>query len=272
MALTWLQTQLSKLTSQFSWRQSWQQSWRPWTIALSLAILCFLGLPLLGINTIPGPAPSPTYQTRTVHDPDGIGKFYWGREIAQVMGHRAALWLERPSREIQEGPQQLLTALDLHPTDVVADIGAGTGYLSFRIAPLVPAGKVIAVDIQPEMLNLLNILGAENEITNVETVLGTEMTPNLPPNTVDLALMVDAYHEFAYPREMMQGIMTALKPGGRVVLAEYRKENPLILIKPLHKMTAGQVKQEMRAIGFQWLKTDESLPQQHLLFFEKPVF
>lgn len=209
------------------------------------------------------------YEQRTFHDPDGIGKFYMGREIAQVMGHRGAGWLERSSRETEEQPQKLINALDLQPTDIVADIGAGTGYFSFRISPLVAQGKVLAVDIQPEMIEIIEWLKKENKIENVETILGTETNPNLPEATVDLALMVDAYHEFAYPREMMAGIIQGLKVGGRVVLVEYRQENPLIMIKPLHKMSEAQVKKEMQAVGLVWRGTKEILPQQHLMIFEK---
>jgi precorrin-6B methylase 2 len=202
---------------------------------------------------------------------DGIGKVYLGREIAQTMGYEGAAWLERPSRTLQESPQKAIEALALHPTDVVADIGAGSGYFATRIAALVPDGEVLAVDVQPEMLDLLQITLENQTITNVTPVLGRVDNPNLPPNTVDLALMVDAYHEFEFPREMMQGIVDALKPGGRVVLAEYRAENPLIMIKRLHKMSEAQVKREMSVAGLQWLKTEELLPQQHLLFFQKPV-
>lgn len=213
----------------------------------------------------------PYYRTKAIHNPDGIGKFYLNREIARVMGHQAMMWLERPSREIQEKPDLTVDQLKLQPNDIVADIGAGTGYFSFRMAQQVPEGKVYAVDIQPEMLDALTFLKEENNITNVETVLGEEDNPNLPPGSIDLALMVDAYHEFAYPREMMEGIFTALKPGGRVVLLEYRKENPTIPIKPLHKMSQKQVKKELKAVGLQWQTTKEFLPEQHFLVFSKPV-
>lgn len=202
---------------------------------------------------------------------DGIGKVYLGREIAQVMGHEGAYWLERPSRELQEQPQLIMNVLDLAPDAVVADIGAGTGYMTVRMAQQVPEGKVFAVDVQPEMLDLLSQRLAEENIAGVELVQGSEDDPHLPNASVDLALMVDAYHEFAYPREMMEQLKQALKPGGQVVLAEYRAENPLILIKRLHKMSETQVQREMQAVGLNWLKTDESLPQQHLLFFEKPA-
>lgn len=202
---------------------------------------------------------------------DGIGKVYMGREIAQVMGHEGAYWLERPSRELQEHPQMIVTLLELEPDDVVADIGAGTGYLSIRLAEEVSQGEVLAVDVQPEMLELLAKRLTETGISNIELVQGVIDDPHLPPESVDLALMVDAYHEFEFPLEMMTHLKAALKPGGQVVLAEYRAENPLVLIKRLHKMSETQVKREMRAVGFTWQKTDESLPQQHLLFFEKPA-
>lgn len=208
------------------------------------------------------------YQYHTVHSPDGIGKFYQGREIAKVMGHTEALWLERPSRE-DEQPQKVIAALELQPTDIVADIGAGTGYFSFRIARELSQGKVLAVDIQPEMLDIIEFLKKETKIVNVEPILGNATNPNLSANSIDLALMVDAYHEFSYPYEVMQGIVNALKPGGRIVLVEYRKENPFIPIKGLHKMTQNQVKKEMAILGLQWQQTDESLPTQHIITFVK---
>ena len=211
------------------------------------------------------------YREKAIHSPDGIGKYYMNREIAKVMGHQAMMWLERPSRVTEEKPDLTVEKLDLKPDDVVADIGAGTGYFSFRMAQQVPEGKVYAVDIQPEMLDEITFLKEKKNINNVETVLGTEEKPNLPPESIDLALMVDAYHEFAYPREMMEGIVEALKPGGRVVLLEYRKENPMIMIKPLHKMTQKQVKKELKAVGLKWQETKQFLPEQHFLVFSKPA-
>lgn len=215
-------------------------------------------------------AVSADYQTMAPSQ-DGIGRVYLGREIAKTMGHEGAAWLDRPSRVLQERPQVAVDHLELQPTDIVADIGAGSGYFVTRMAARVPQGRVLAVDVQPEMIDLLRQKLATSPMSNVDLILGTEDDPNLPPNTLDLALMVDAYHEFAYPREMMTGIVAALKPGGRVVLAEYRAENPLVMIKRLHKMSEAQVKREMAAVGLRWLKTDDALPQQHLLFFEKPV-
>ena len=202
---------------------------------------------------------------------DGIGKVYLGREIAQVMGHLGAGWLERPEREREEAPAALVKALDLKPTDTAADIGAGTGYFTFRMAEKVPQGRVLAVDIQPEMLALLDAGEKERGLTNVEPVLGKVDDPKLPENAVDLVLMVDAYHEFDHPREMMMGIVKSLKPGGRVALVEYRGEDPSVPIKPLHKMTEAQAIKEMAAVGLQHAGTDESLPIQHLMFFRKPA-
>lgn len=234
--------------------------------------IILIGLMLDACSVIPANADAESstfYQERVVHSPDGIGKFYMGREIAQVMGHTGALWLERPSRETQEQPQRLVNALDLKPTDVVADIGAGTGYFSFRLSPLVPQGKVLAVDIQPEMLDIIDSIKQERQITNVEPILGSITDPHLPTSSVDVVLMVDAYHEFSHPREVMEAIVKALKPGGRVVLVEYRGENPFVPIKALHKMTQKQARKEMSAVGLQWLETKSFLPQQHLMVFEK---
>ncbi len=209
------------------------------------------------------------YQYHAVHSREGIGKFYLGREIAKVMGHQEFLWLERPSREQQEQPKKVIEALNLKPTYIIADIGAGSGYFSFRIASLVAQGKVFAVDIQPEMLDVISFLKEENKVNNIETVLGSLTNPNLSKDSIDLVLMVDTYHELEYPKEMIENIINDLKPGGEVVLAEYRRENPLIPIKKLHKMTEKQVKREMSMVGLTWLKTEEILPQQHLIFFKK---
>ncbi|MGD1865864.1 MAG: class I SAM-dependent methyltransferase [Phormidesmis sp.] len=200
---------------------------------------------------------------------DGIGKVYYGREIANVMGYQGANWLARPSRATEERSDMAVDALMLEKDDVVADIGAGLGYISFQLARWVKEGKVVAVDVQPEMLALLEAERDKYKVDNIETVLSTEADPNLPTESIDMAVMFDAYHEFEYPAEMMAGIVSALKPGGQVVLAEYRAENPLVLIKKHHKMTQKQVKKELSAAGLTWVKTDDRLPQQHLMFFEK---
>jgi ubiquinone/menaquinone biosynthesis C-methylase UbiE len=239
-------------------------------VVVIFVILLWLTLSGWRIQLPPTAKSTGVYQEQIIHSSDGIGKFYMGREIAKVMGHTEALWLERPSREMTEQPQQVVDALDLKPTDVVADIGAGTGYFSFRISPLVPQGKVLAVDIQPEMIDIMDFLKTENKITNVESILGGVTDPNLPQESIGLALMVDAYHEFEYPKEMIEGIVRSLKPGGRVVLVEYKRENPLIPIKALHKMTQKQARKEMNAVGLQWLETKKILPQQHIMIFQKP--
>jgi ubiquinone/menaquinone biosynthesis C-methylase UbiE len=200
---------------------------------------------------------------------DGTGKVYLGREIAQVMGHQGADWLERPDRAKEEQPQKMVAALGLKSTDVVADIGAGTGYISQLLARQVPGGKVLAVDVQPEMVELLKQRVRDGKIANIQPRLGTEKSPELSPASIDLAIMVDAYHEFGYPQEMMTRIVAAIKPGGRVVLAEYRGEDPLVFIKPHHKTTQKQIQREMSAVGLKFLKNESVLPQQHLLFFGK---
>jgi FkbM family methyltransferase len=209
--------------------------------------------------------------TRKPPSRDGIGKVYMGREISQVMGHRGARWLERPERASNERPDLLVDSMNLAPSDVVADIGAGTGYFTFRMAPEVPQGRVFAVDIQPEMLAIMRDTMRQRGIDNVSLVEGTIKDPNLPADSIDAALMVDAYHEFSHPREMMTNLVEDLVPGGRVYLVEYRKEDPSIPIKPLHKMTEAQARKEMEAVGLEWVATEEMLPRQHFMIFQKPV-
>lgn len=218
------------------------------------------------------------YKYRDRPSADGIGKVYLGREIAQVMGHRGAAWLERPSRIQEEKPHVLMANLDIKPTDIIADIGAGTGYLTVRLAANVPQGKVFAVDIQPEMLDILSDRldqrssdeqPPKDGLDNVDLVLASETDPHLPAAAVDMAIMLDVYHELEYPYEVMQQVVRSLRPGGKMVLVEYRGENPLVPIKRLHKMTEQQVRKEMKAVGLTWLKTNEELPRQHLMIFEK---
>jgi len=245
-------------------------AWIGLMVALGMAVLVTACGSTLALAQAGNRGDLPAYTTVSPSS-DGIGRVYLGREIAQTMDHEGAGWLERPSRILQERPQAAVATLGLQPTDVVADIGAGTGYISSLIARRVPQGKVIAVDVQPEMLDLMRESLQQQGITNVEPWLGQPDDTRLPANTVDLAIMVDAYHEFAYPYEMMRSVVEALRPGGRVVLAEYRAENPLVLIKRLHKMSQTQVKREMAAVGLVWDKTEDLLPQQHLLFFHKPA-
>ena len=193
-----------------------------------------------------------------------------GREIALVMGHQAADWLERPERAEEERPDLLVKALKLKTGDAVADIGAGTGYFSWRMAKEVgPGGKVYAVDIQQEMLDLLTNKMAELNIHNVQPVLGTLTDPKLPRQKLDMALMVDVYHEFDHPYEMTRAICDALKAGGRLVFVEFRAEDPEVPIKKVHKMSEAQVKKEMSVQPLEWVETNEALPWQHVIIFRK---
>ena len=212
----------------------------------------------------------PAYEQREDHDPNGTGKFYMGREIAQVMGPGGIPWLDRPQREEEERPTVVLEALGLKGGEVVADLGAGSGFYTFRIAPKVgKTGKVLAVDIQDEMIKTIRQRAAEQKISNVEVIKGSESDPNLPPNGVDVLLMVDVYHELSYPYEVMTKVCKALKPGGRVVFVEYRKEDPKVRIKEVHKMTVEQLEKEMKAVGLTRVRTVETLPLQHIVIFEK---
>lgn len=199
----------------------------------------------------------------------GTGRFYMGRETSGVMGHQAADWLERPQRTHEEMPDEVVANMNLRPTDVVADIGAGSGYFTFRMAAQVPEGKVLAVDIQPEMLAMIEERKSAEDVVNVEGILGEIDNTNLPPNSVDVALLVDAYHEFSHPREMLESIFNALKPGGRLILVEYRAEDDSVPIRPLHKMTQDQVKLEMSVFDLQFEETLDFLPWQHMMIFSK---
>lgn len=201
---------------------------------------------------------------------DGIGKVYLGREISFVMGHRGVDWLERADRSVRERPDLVIDNMELEPDDVVADVGAGSGYFTFRLSPRLPRGRVLAVDIQPEMLDLIARRREQLGARNVETVLGTPTDPNLPTAAVDAVLMVDAYHEFSHPREMMEAVVRSLRPGGRVILVEYRGEDPSIPILPLHKMTVRQARKELEAVGLEWVENRGMLPAQHFMIFRKP--
>ena len=231
---------------------------------------------LAGVLLNPGlmaqpPAPSaPRYEYRKEHDPNGIGKFYMGREIAYVMGHQAADWLERPEREKEERSSLLLKSLHLKSGEVVADIGAGSGYFTFPIAREVgTSGKVYAVDIQLEMLDIIRKRMRERKVKNVVPVQGTETDPKIPKEALDLILLVDVYHEFSHPYEMTCAMIQALKPGGRLVFVEYRLEDPDVPIKLVHKMSQRQVLREMEPHSLRHVRTLEVLPWQHIIIFEK---
>jgi len=217
------------------------------------------------------PLPVPPYETRAEHDPNGIGKFFMGREIAQVMGHQAADWLERPQREDEERSDVLIDALKFRPGEVVADIGCGTGYISRKIAAKIGASGIIyGVEIQQEMLDLWTKHMEKTGVGTVTPVLGTSTDPKLPPASCDTLILVDVYHEFDFPFEMVRHMIDALKPGGRIVFVEYRQEDPAVPIKEVHKMSVAQVKKEMSAHPqLQYAETIAMLPRQHVIVFKK---
>jgi len=242
--------------------------------ALPILLACLSALTLLSSASTAAAAQATGADTRYergVASPDGIGKRYMGREIAGVMGWQGAQWLEREGRAHEERPELLLRELALAPGMTVADIGAGTGYYTWQLAKHVgPSGRVYAVDVQPEMIKMLDSQMAKRGVRNVVSMLGGETTVKLPPASVDLAIMVDVYHELAYPSEILDSIVGALKPGGRVVFVEYRAEDPKVAIKPLHKMSESQVRREATAHGLTWERSIESLPIQHAIVFRKP--
>jgi ubiquinone/menaquinone biosynthesis C-methylase UbiE len=224
-----------------------------------------------GADDPPVKREKPKYVYREEHDPDGIGKFYLEREIAHVMGFGAAGWLERKERAKEEAPEKLMKALDVKEGMVVADVGAGSGYHTFLLAPLVgPKGRVIASDIQQEMLDLVTKKAKDLKATNVETVKGTATDPKLPAGKVDLILMVDVYHEFEHPFEMTEKMVAALAPGGRLVFVEFRLEDDTVPIKLVHKMSERQVIKEMVPFAeMKHTKTVGTLPWQHVVIFTK---
>ena len=202
-------------------------------------------------------------------DRDGTGKVYMGREIASVMSFSGKNWLERASRPEEENTALAIKNLPVNKTSVVADIGAGSGYYTFRIAEVVPEGKVYAVEIQEEAIKYLKARSKELGFDNVETIRGSERSPNLPSNSIDLAIMVDVYHELLYPQEVLQEIKKSLKPDGKLLLIEYRGEDPKVNIKPLHKMTVEQVTKELEANGYKLTLNGQFMNIQHFLVFEK---
>ena len=213
------------------------------------------------------------YEYRDEHDRYGTGKFYMGREIALVMSFHGIPWLERPEREREEQISRLIELLGIEPGMAVADIGAGSGVITMKLADAVgQQGTVYAVDIQPEMLAAINEKVEEQSRTNVRTILGTRKTPKLQPESIDLAIMVDVYHEFDFPHEMMAGLAAALRPGGRIAWVEYRKEDPRIPIREVHKMSLEQVRREASRpeFGLEFAGVKDDLPRQHVIFFRRP--
>ena len=202
-------------------------------------------------------------------DFNGIGKWYLGREIAYVMGYQGINWLERSEREKEENVSRLIKNMGININDIIADVGAGSGYHAFKMAPLAEKGLIYAVDIQPEMLDVIEKKKRSTKILNIETILGSEKSINLPKNSVDKILMIDVYHEFSYPIEMIESIKNALKPEGQLFLIEYRGEDSAVPIKKIHKMTEKQSVLEMEAAGLKLKGNIDNLPWQHCMVFEK---
>ncbi|HET7765814.1 MAG TPA: methyltransferase domain-containing protein [Burkholderiales bacterium] len=227
----------------------------------------FLWVALLAL---PSASAADSRYTAVHATPDGIGKVYLGREIAKVMSYTGAYWLERPERKEEENPERVLAELDLRPGMIVADVGAGSGYYSSRMAERVgPNGVVYAVDVQSEMIEILRMQMKQRRVTNVKPILGTETNPRLPAAKLDLAVMVDVYHEFEYPYEMLAAIVKALKPGGRVAFVEFRGGDPKVPIKAVHTMTEAQVRKEAEVQPLEWVKTVSSLPWQDIIVLRK---
>jgi SAM-dependent methyltransferase len=202
-------------------------------------------------------------------DPNGIGKWYMGREIAYVMGFQGIDWLERAEREDEENSAKLISNMNIQPGDTIADIGAGSGYHVFKMAPIAKEGAIYAVDIQDEMLAAIIMHAGYSSNKNIETILGGEKSVNLPENSVDKVLMVDVYHEFNYPYEIVMSIKKALRKGGKIYLIEYRGEDATVPIKKIHKMTEVQAIKEMNVAGFRLEKNIDNLPWQHCMVFVK---
>ena len=233
-------------------------------------LLLLVGATFVHGQADPAPKPVQRYETRREHDEHGTGKFYKDREIAQVMGYQGWNWLERPEREKEENTSKLLPSLEIKPGNVVADIGAGSGYYTERLAKLVGAkGKVYAVDIQPEMLELIRKRMKSRGLKNVQLVHNTVTDLKLPAEAVDLILLVDVYHEFSHPYEMTAAMVKALKPGGRIAFVEYRGEDKTVPILEVHRMTEKQVFKEMDGFPLRHVRTLGHLPWQHVILFEK---
>lgn len=200
-----------------------------------------------------------------------VGGEFMGRTIAPVRGHELKEWFDRPDRALSELPDRLVRSLPLDSTDVVADIGAGTGYFTLRLSDRLPKGRVLAVDIDQEMLDVISEKCAASDVGNVELIKSEPSDPRLPAEAVDLALIVDSYHEFSHPAEMLQGIYDGLRPGGSLVIVEYRGEDPTVDVDALHRMTEDQIRLEVESMGYEWVETRDFLPLQHVVIFRRPA-
>jgi ubiquinone/menaquinone biosynthesis C-methylase UbiE len=233
-----------------------------------ILVLLVLTVPTLGTNSAFAQEKDSVYTYKTP-SANGTGKVYMGREIAGIMSFDGVAWLERNSRSKEENTDLAISRLPVSKNSTVADIGAGSGFYTFRIAPKVNEGKVYAVEIQDDAIAYLKEKAAELKAYNVTVIKGTNKSPNLPDGLVDLAIMVDVYHELLYPQEFLQSIKRALKPKGRLLLLEYKQEDPAVAIKPEHKMSVKQVEKELTANGFRLIQNGQFMPIQHFLVFEK---
>jgi ubiquinone/menaquinone biosynthesis C-methylase UbiE len=203
-------------------------------------------------------------------DPNGINKWYMGRQIANVMSHYGINWLERADREKDENSTLLVKNLDIKPGMIIADVGAGSGYYAVRMSKILTGGKIYAVDVQPEMIEYLDIRIKKDKLANIVTVLGEEQKSNLADASIDLMVLVDVYHEFSFPYEMGKSMLAALKPGGKLFMIEFRAEDKELAIKGLHKMTEEQIIKELSAAGFKFERNISNLPIQHCMVFTRP--
>jgi len=237
-----------------------------WSLQIFLCLAVSLGL--AGTSALPREI-SERYRSVPANA-DGIGKSYMGRQIAHVMGWQGAGWLEREEREREERSDLLLRILALAPGSTVADVGAGTGYYARRIADAIgPAGKVYAVDVQPEMFSMLQSVAKQRGYGHITPLLGAARDARLPAGSVDVAIMVDVYHELEFPYEVLASVVHAVKPGGRVVFVEYRAEDRRVPIKRLHKMSEAQIRREAEEHSLVWERTANDLPWQHIVIFKR---
>jgi len=235
----------------------------------NLLLLILLALSLTACGQTNKDSKSEETYTFQKGDPNGIGKWYMGREIAHIMGYQGINWLERSDREKEENTSQLLMNMNIQPDDTIADVGAGSGYHTFKMAKLASEGFVYAVDIQPEMIQAISVKQSEQQVNNIQTIQGSEKSINLDENSVSKILLVDVYHEFNFPKEMIESMHKSLTSDGKIYLIEYKAEDESIPIKEIHKMSEKQAVKEFKASGFKLEQNIENLPWQHCLIFVK---